>query len=197
MTKYNNYAGIGSGDGVNRIAILDPNDQMTDPISGATVMREVLTVAGVTPDADYAWSFPNAVREWCINNAAVDPISKSILANSEDGKLYRWDLTTNTLVAVDRPDAGHRRGLHADADRSGRHGVRDQQRDVVRRRPIAAPRAHRPAPSPRGTPRTPGGCERRAKPIFATMRPSAAEYQPLSAASKAAAVGCAWQTGFH
>jgi hypothetical protein len=97
MTKYNNYAGIGSGDGVNRLAILDPNDQMTDPISGATVMREVLTVAGATPDAEFLPTFPGAVREWCINSAAVDPISKAIIANSEDGKLYRWDMTTNTL----------------------------------------------------------------------------------------------------
>lgn len=97
MTKYNNYAGIGSGDGVNRLAILDPNDQMTDPISGATVMREVLTIAGVTPDAGAGPSFPAAVREWCINNAVVDPLSKSIVANSEDGKLYRWDMASNTL----------------------------------------------------------------------------------------------------
>jgi len=97
MTKYNNYAGIGSGDGVNRLAILDPNDQMTDPISGATIMREVLTVAGGTPDPEHVASFPSAVREWCINTAAVDPISKAILANNEDGKLYRWDMATNTL----------------------------------------------------------------------------------------------------
>ena len=55
-------------------------------------MREVLTMAGVTPDG----AAP-AVKEWCINSAAVDPASNSILVGSEDGKLYRWDLSTNTL----------------------------------------------------------------------------------------------------
>src|SRR6185312_9428310 len=34
---------------------------------------------------------------WCINTAAVDPQTGSVLANSEDGKLYRWDLATNTF----------------------------------------------------------------------------------------------------
>ncbi len=97
MTKYNNYAGSG-GDGVNQLAILDPHDSMTDPISGATVMKEILTIAGPTPDAGITNSFPNAVREWCINTAAVDPFTKSVLVNNEDGKLYRWDLTSNTLI---------------------------------------------------------------------------------------------------
>ncbi|MBI3783806.1 MAG: hypothetical protein HY270_10420 [Deltaproteobacteria bacterium] len=97
MTKYNNYAGIG-GDGVNRLAVLDPNDSMLDAISGATVMKEILTVAGVTPDPEFTPTFPNAVREWCINTAAVDPIGKAVLANSEDGKLYRWDMASGTLA---------------------------------------------------------------------------------------------------
>jgi hypothetical protein len=100
MTKYNNYAGLG-GDGVNKIAILDPNDSQTDSRSGATVMKEVLTIAGQTPDPEFRGpDHPNAVREWCINTAAVDPFTKSVLANSEDGKLYRWDLTTNTFTQV-------------------------------------------------------------------------------------------------
>jgi len=91
MVKYNNYAGRG-GDGQNKLAVLDPNAAQTDPVTLATVMKEVLTVVGPTPDPNIG-----GVREWCINSAAVDPVTKSILANNEDGKLYRWDLTTNIL----------------------------------------------------------------------------------------------------
>jgi len=98
MTKYNNYANVG-GDGKNKIAILDPNKPMKDPILGNTVMKEVLTRKGVTPDPDFP-NFPGAVREWCINAAVVDRFTKSVLANSEDGKLYRWDLTTNQFSQV-------------------------------------------------------------------------------------------------
>jgi hypothetical protein len=97
MTKYNNYAGVGTGDGHNRIAILDPNAAEKDPVIPTThVMKEVMTILGVTPDPNT--SLPGAVREWCINTAAVDPFTKSILANSEDGNLYRWDLTSNTFT---------------------------------------------------------------------------------------------------
>lgn len=100
MTKYNNYADLGTGDGVNKIAILDPNATEPDPvIHSVNVMNEVLTIKGVTPDPDFP-NLPHAVREWCINAAAVDPITKSVLANSEDGKLYRWDLTRNRLKQV-------------------------------------------------------------------------------------------------
>ena len=79
---------------------------MTDPISGATVMKEVLTIAGRDAGRRTDPSFPDAVREWCINTAAVDPVSKAILANSEDGKLYRWDLTTNSLSQTARLTPG-------------------------------------------------------------------------------------------
>jgi hypothetical protein len=96
LTKYNNYASTG-GNGLNQMAILDPNATMVDPISGATVMKEVLTVAGPTPDADFP-GFPLAVREWCINTAAVDPLGRSAFVNNEDGKLYRWDLVTGVLA---------------------------------------------------------------------------------------------------
>jgi hypothetical protein len=108
MTKYNNYADSGlGGDGVNKIAILDPQNSMTDPISGATVMKEVLTIAGPTPDLNNRNAqHPNAVREWCINTAAVDPFTKSVLVNNEDGKLYRWDLTSNTLSETNTLTSG-------------------------------------------------------------------------------------------
>ena len=97
LTKYNNYVQAG-GDGVNKLAILDPRDHMTDPISGAQVMKEILTVAGPTPDTEYLADHPNAVREWCINTAAIDPATKSALANNEDGKMYRWSFASNTLT---------------------------------------------------------------------------------------------------
>jgi hypothetical protein len=93
MTKYNNYKDFGIGNGDNKLAIVDPNAAMVDPFTGAIVMQEVLTISGVTPDP----ALP-AVREWCINTAAVDPATKSVLANSEDGTLYRWDMVTNSFT---------------------------------------------------------------------------------------------------
>jgi hypothetical protein len=97
LTKYNDYAGLGTGDGVNKVAILDPNAQMQDEYSNfpVMVMQEVITVTGVTPDPTPG--FPNAVKEWCLNSAAIDPFTKSAILNSEDGTAYRWDFTANTL----------------------------------------------------------------------------------------------------
>ena len=92
--KYNNYAGVGTGTGQNKLAVLDPGASQADTILPAMqVMREVLTIVGPTLDVGST----TAVREWCINTMATDPARKSILANNEDGKLYRWDLTNNTL----------------------------------------------------------------------------------------------------
>jgi uncharacterized protein (TIGR03437 family) len=91
MTKYNDYANAG-GTGLNKIAVLDPNATETDSATRATVMKEVLTITGPTPSTTEP-----GVKEWCINSAAVDPSTSSIFAGSEDGKLYRWNLVTNTF----------------------------------------------------------------------------------------------------
>jgi hypothetical protein len=90
-TKYNKYS-----QHIYQIGLLDPNASMVDPYSGVTVMNEVQTVDG-----------PTSGREWCINDAAVDPFAGSVLANSEDGKLYRWDLASNTLTESIGLDRGY------------------------------------------------------------------------------------------
>jgi hypothetical protein len=92
--KYNNYAGSGTGDGLNRMAVLDPNKAQNDPISGFPTMAEVLTVLAPTPDPEH----PGGVKEWCVNTAVVDPQTRAILVNNEDGKIYRWDLVSNSLT---------------------------------------------------------------------------------------------------
>jgi PEP-CTERM motif len=96
MTKYNNYVETGGG-GQNMIAILDPNASMIDNSrsrnnpTGATIMQTVLTTLGPTPNSN------GGVYEWCDNNAVVDPATDSILVTSEDGSLYRWNLSTGQL----------------------------------------------------------------------------------------------------
>jgi hypothetical protein len=93
LTKYNNYA-EGGGGGQNKIAILDPNAEETDPQTGATVMNEVISVLGPTPDPGH----PGGVYEWCVNTVAIDPFGKCAPIHSEDGHVYRWDFTSNTLT---------------------------------------------------------------------------------------------------
>jgi hypothetical protein len=97
LTKYNDYP-YGGGDGVNRVAILDPTTAETDSISGMMAMTVVIAVVAPTPDPDFRPRLPDAVREWCINSAVVDPFTKSALINNEDGILYRWDFATNALT---------------------------------------------------------------------------------------------------
>lgn len=102
MVKYNNYARAGSGDSKNQIAIIDPNVAQLDPFAPIDTMKEVLSILGPTPDPSY----PGGVIEWCVNTAAVDPFTKSVVVNSEDGYLYRWDLTTNKLSEKVRLTSG-------------------------------------------------------------------------------------------
>ena len=91
FSKYNNYSS-----GIHRIALLDPNATQVDPDTGLVEMREVLTATGCTPDR-LAGSSPYAVHEWCINAGAVNPATHSVFMPNEDGGLYRWDLSGNSL----------------------------------------------------------------------------------------------------
>jgi hypothetical protein len=93
--KYNNYGGAGTGNGQNRMALLDPTQSTPDFITpGVQTMREVMTVLSPTPDPRYA----GGVKEWCVNTAVVDPATRSMLVNNEDGQMYRWSFVTNTLT---------------------------------------------------------------------------------------------------
>lgn len=101
LTKYNNYEGIGTGNGVNSVAVLDPNGTMTDEYcpascssSPVTVMSEVITVTTSVGKAP--------ASEWCINTTAIDPFTKAAIINSENGNVYRWDFTSNTLLETVR-----------------------------------------------------------------------------------------------
>lgn len=97
MSKYNNYAGAG-GDGVNKIALLDPTTTTIDPANGVVCMGEEATLIGPTPDnAARQAGYPNAVKEWCINSAAVDVRHGYVLAGSEDGWLYKWDPNNSAI----------------------------------------------------------------------------------------------------
>ena len=98
MSKDNNYLDIGPfGDGHNRIAIMDPDVAAQDPYSPAMSMAIVQSVLGPTQDPDGP---PGAVYEWCINSAVVDAAGRGVIANSEDGHVYHWNLASNALDEV-------------------------------------------------------------------------------------------------
>ena len=96
VSKYNNYLGIGpDGNGHNRVAVLDPHASQKDSYVNTRVMR---AVESILSPAHVPGEPADALYEWCINSAAVDPADDSVMVNSEDGTLYRWDLASNTLA---------------------------------------------------------------------------------------------------
>ncbi len=102
MVKYNNYYGVGTGDGLNRVALIDPTAMQLKVDTNVLVMKEILAIVGPT----FVSGNAGPVEEWCINTAAVDPVTRSILVNSEDGFLYRWSMLTNTFTQRIRLTSG-------------------------------------------------------------------------------------------
>jgi hypothetical protein len=90
MTKANDYVDAG-GDGRNRLVLLDPNRVVSEAENGTLIMATVSEILAPTPNGGLRATYPSAVTDWCVNAAALDPVSKAILATNEDGRLYRWD----------------------------------------------------------------------------------------------------------
>ena len=94
-------------------------------------MREVLTVIGPTPDPEAQPDLPLAVKEWCINAPAVNPATKSVFFNSEDGRAYRWNLRNELAGPGIDPEPGTWAAVRAYGDWTGRHGLHAQWRDSI------------------------------------------------------------------
>lgn len=108
LSKYNNYANVTDGNGINRVAILDPHSTQVDfhpTAPGQVEMREVQTVIGVTPDTENP-TVHNAIREWCINASVINPQTGNVYFDSEDGHLYCWNLASNSLTQAVTLTAG-------------------------------------------------------------------------------------------
>ncbi len=98
ISKANNYRGIGTGDGQNRMTVLDPHVSAPDPIVPAVATMQVVE-SQLAPTA--VPGVAGATYPWSVNAAAVSagvgqaPASAFVL--SEDGRLYRWNLASNRL----------------------------------------------------------------------------------------------------
>jgi hypothetical protein len=94
VTKYNNYVEAG-GHGHNEMAVLDPTASEKDPYNKVRTMKTVETILSPVHVPGEA---RGARYEWCSTSAVADIADDSVIANNEDGSVYRWDLATNTLA---------------------------------------------------------------------------------------------------
>ena len=86
-----------------------PRTSQKDPYTDTRVMKAVQTVLSPVHEP----GTPAGARyEWCINSAVVDPADDSVIVNSKDGPVYRWDLARNVLAENVHLNAPRPRGLH-------------------------------------------------------------------------------------
>ena len=97
VSKDNNYDGFPTGDGHNRVSVFDPTASRRDPYAQNGVARTMKPVVRVLGPTQFPGATRGSVYEWCINNAATDARTATVVANSEDGKLYLWDLRRNRI----------------------------------------------------------------------------------------------------
>ena len=134
LTKYNNYANAGndSADGVNRVALLDPNATEVDAhasSNGMLIMREVLTVIGPTADKENrSASLPYAVREWCINTPASQSGHQQRLLSQRRRSHLSLEPGHQLPGPVRATQRRHWRALRPDHHWSGWPGVHAQRR---------------------------------------------------------------------
>jgi hypothetical protein len=103
LTKANNLRGLGTGDGRNRLALLDPAVAAPDQVLPAvSAMTQVDSVLAPTPMPGGG----TATYAWCVNAAAVDAVGGAVFAGNEDGYLYRWKPGTSTLGRVQMAPPG-------------------------------------------------------------------------------------------
>jgi hypothetical protein len=103
VSKYNNYYDTGPhGNGHNEVAVLDPRASQKDPYADTRVMKAVQTIVSPVHEPGEP---AGALYEWCINSAVADPADDSVIVNSQDGTLYRWDLARNILAEKIRLNA--------------------------------------------------------------------------------------------
>ena len=102
MSKYNNYLVGPHGNGRNEVAVLDPRASQKDPFANVQTMKAVETILSPVHEPGTP---PGARYEWCIDSAVVDTADDSVMVNSEDGILYRWDLASNKLAEKIRLNA--------------------------------------------------------------------------------------------
>jgi hypothetical protein len=97
VAKANNLRGLGTGDGRNRLVLLDPAGTGTDPVlPGVAVMSEIESLQAPTAVAGAG----GGTYAWCVNAAVADVVGGAVFAANEDGYLYRWSLSTNTVSRV-------------------------------------------------------------------------------------------------